>query len=136
MQTFLPCEDFRESALLLDSRRLGKQRVEAYHILNSLERGDGWRHHPAVKMWAGYEEWLKLYFNAVAEEWIFRGFVHNLGFYKVESAGAKPPWLGNPQFHASHRAALLAKDPHYYSRYDWAEKPIIAYVWPSRGELV
>ncbi|CAM5346647.1 Cytoplasmic protein OS=Streptomyces chartreusis OX=1969 GN=CP983_00565 PE=4 SV=1 [Streptomyces chartreusis] len=29
MQTFLPHPDFRQTALLLDRRRLGKQRVEA-----------------------------------------------------------------------------------------------------------
>ena len=34
MQTFLPYPDFVKSALVLDYRRLGKQRVEARQILD------------------------------------------------------------------------------------------------------
>jgi hypothetical protein len=54
VQTFLPYPDFRSTARVLDQRRLGKQRVEALQVLRGLIRpGYGWRHHPAVKMWAG-----------------------------------------------------------------------------------
>ena len=35
MQTFLPYESFRESAKVLDWRRLGKQRVEGMQIINA-----------------------------------------------------------------------------------------------------
>jgi hypothetical protein len=37
VNTFLVHSDFRQSAKMLDSRRLGKQRVEAYQILNLIE---------------------------------------------------------------------------------------------------
>ena len=37
VNTFLVDRDFKKSAQLLDSRRLGKQRVEAYQILNLIE---------------------------------------------------------------------------------------------------
>jgi len=37
MQTFLPYESFRESAKVLDWRRLGKQRVEGMQIINAIE---------------------------------------------------------------------------------------------------
>ena len=54
MQTFLPVADFAESARLLDSPRLGKQRVETLQILRALELPDyGWANHPAVRMWRG-----------------------------------------------------------------------------------
>ena len=54
MQTFLPYPDLRDSVACLDSKRLGKQRVECLQILNVLEgRRTGWQNHPAVKMWAG-----------------------------------------------------------------------------------
>ncbi|MDT5035120.1 MAG: hypothetical protein QOE03_305, partial [Micromonosporaceae bacterium] len=57
VQTFLPYPEFATSARVLDQRRLGKQRVEAIQVLRGLiVPGYGWRHHPAVKMWAGYEE--------------------------------------------------------------------------------
>jgi hypothetical protein len=62
MQTFLPYPDFSGSALVLDVKRLGKQRVEAIQVLRGLVvPGYGWPHHPAVKMWQGYEEALVRY---------------------------------------------------------------------------
>jgi hypothetical protein len=36
MQTFLPLPDFIESAKVLDYKRLGKQRVEAWQILKAI----------------------------------------------------------------------------------------------------
>ncbi|WP_109004706.1 MSMEG_6728 family protein [Streptomyces rishiriensis] len=70
MQTFLPCPDFRASALVLDRRRLGKQRVEALQVLRGLVRpGYGWRRHPAVRMWTGYEEALVRYGLEICRAW-------------------------------------------------------------------
>ena len=52
MQTFLPVADFEESARLLDSPRLGKQRVETLQILRAIELPDDVRarllHHLGV----------------------------------------------------------------------------------------
>ena len=42
-----------------------------------------------------------------------------------------PSWLGRGDFHASHRAALLAKDPDWYGQLGWSEPPVVAYVWPT-----
>ena len=36
MQTFLPYRNFRKSLQSLDDKRLGKQRVETFQILNNL----------------------------------------------------------------------------------------------------
>jgi hypothetical protein len=45
MQTFLPYPDFTASALVLDPRRLGKQRVETLYCPRGLVvPGYGWRH--------------------------------------------------------------------------------------------
>ncbi|HZE02498.1 MAG TPA: MSMEG_6728 family protein, partial [Pseudonocardiaceae bacterium] len=74
MQTFLPYPDFAASAVALDRRRLGKQRVEALQILRALTRERyGWKHHPAVRMWAGYEEALACYAMEICAEWVRRG---------------------------------------------------------------
>ena len=57
MQTFLPYPDIEKSLECLDRLRLGKQRVEAYQILNILlnrTKTKEWRNHPAVKMWEGH----------------------------------------------------------------------------------
>ncbi len=74
MQTFLPFPDFVRSAAVLDPPRLGKQRVENVQILRGLTvAGHGYRHHPAVKMWAGYEEALVRYGLIVASTWTETG---------------------------------------------------------------
>jgi hypothetical protein len=44
-----------------------------------------------------------------------------------------PPIIGYEPFHAGHRAALLAKDPAWYSKFGWTEIPEPdtkkAYIW-------
>ncbi|KPC83656.1 cytoplasmic protein, partial [Streptomyces sp. NRRL WC-3753] len=74
MQTFLPYPDFAASAAVLDVRRLGKQRVETLQVLRGLTVPDyGWRHHPAVRMWQGYEEALVRYGLERCRQWTEAG---------------------------------------------------------------
>lgn len=128
MQTFLPYSDFVASARVLDYRRLGKQRIEARQILTALSDPEyGWQNHPAVKMWRGYVEALKAYFNAISREWVERGYQHNLGFFVVEDYEL-PVWLGNEEFHYSHRSKLYQKNPNYY--FGWTGIAVVDYVWP------
>lgn len=145
MQTFLPYEDYRETAACLDMRRLGKQRVEAKQILLALgvpvgghfaTLRNGWRSHPAVLMWAGYEESLMEYAIAICEEWIGRGYRDSLLCQFEERLSAvtwdykKPWWLGWQAFHASHRSNLLRKDRSFYEVNGWDEPDSMDYVWP------
>lgn len=131
MQTFLPVPDFTESAKILDYRRLGKQRIEAQQIYNTLIKGGGWEHHPAVKMWRGFENCLLAYFNAMVEEWIRRGFKNTRKIMPLPDLYPKPPWLGLDEFHASHRSNLLRKNPVYYEKFGWVEPPDLPYYWPE-----
>jgi hypothetical protein len=116
MQTFLPYPDFQESARVLDYRRLGKQRVEGMQILNIISGrvpDSRWKNHPAVKMWAGYENALMAYTNTMISEWIDRGYKNNMELYKP--GGIKYPWwFGNENFHRSHRSRLIEKDKDFY----------------------
>ncbi|MEW9532718.1 MSMEG_6728 family protein [Microbispora sp. NPDC049125] len=74
MQTFLPYPDFAASARVLDPRRLGKQRVETLQVLRALTvPGYGWRHHPAARMWTGYEEALVRYGLEICGAWCAMG---------------------------------------------------------------
>ena len=149
MQSFLPFPGFADSASVLDPRRLGKQRVEALQILRGLTvPGYGWRHHPAVKMWAGYEEALVRYGLEICRAWtahgradtcrvtLLRDLANACDLRDVRSqadlgeAGELPPWLGDEALHASHRSALLRKDPEYYGGL-FDEPPDLPYVWPS-----
>ncbi len=149
MQTFLPYADFAQCAAVLDQRRLGKQRVEVLQILRAITvPGYGWRHHPAAKMWRGYEEALAAYGVAVCTEWCRRGHtdtcdvkirdeVAKLGITTVRpqaelaEVGALPPWLGDDGFHRSHRSSLLNKDPEWYGNVFTDVPPDLPYVWPS-----
>lgn len=128
MQTFLPYPSFEETAKVLDYRRLGKQRVEARQILDSINSRGGWFNHPIVKMWTGYEEALKAYFNAISAEWVRRGYKHNMGFYVVNEF-TLPYWFGREEFHSRHRSALLLKNFEYYCKFGWREEPKNDYVW-------
>ena len=137
MQTFLPYADFERCAAALDSRRLGKQRVEAWQILRVLRgQSRGWRNHPAVLMWRGYEDALGQYLNAMSAEWERRGYANMMPRYPLPEVGetVMPTWLGDEALHASHRSNLLRKDPGFYGRYGWVEAPDLPYVWPVRLE--
>lgn len=148
MQTFLPYPDFARCAAVLDVRRLGNQRVEALQVLRAITvPGYGWRHHPAARMWRGYEEALGAYGVAVCREWCRRGHADTcdakiraelatLGIATVreqaelQAAGALPPWLGDDAFHRSHRSSLLDKDPEWYGDVFTDVAPGLPYVWP------
>ena len=137
MQTFLPVPDFAATAAVLDDVRLGKQRVEAYQIVRTLDGvTKGWRNHPAVRMWRGYEPALLQYGIAICDEWDRRGYpdtVRDKLAVHLREQGAPvlaPAWLGNEQFHASHRSNLLRKDPDWYGRFGWTESPDLPYYWP------
>lgn len=150
MQTFLPYADFGESARALDTRRLGKQRVETLQIVRALTRpGNGWRHHPAVRMWRGYEEALGAYGAVICGEWRRRGFADTCEVKimddlaaagvavpvrtepELRAAGKLPPWLGDESLHRSHQSALVRKDPEFYGPQFEDVPADLPYVWPD-----
>lgn len=144
MQTFLPYPSFEESARVLDYRRLGKQRVEAWQIYQTIiGQSKGWANHPAVRMWQNHPHVLLSYGIAMCDEWIRRGYKDTMkmrffdeavnfgvlifnGKYKNEL----PKWLGNQAFHASHKSNLMRKDMEYYSQFGWEVPNNLEYVWP------
>jgi len=133
MQTFLPYSNIRKSVQVLDSKRLGKQRVEAFQILNIIlnrTKKLGWRNHPAVNMWRGYPNFLKIYINESISEWISRGFKNTMKFERIRGKIRIPDWFGNKTFHSSHKSNLLRKNQSYYSQFNWKEKNNLPYFWP------
>lgn len=138
MQTFLPYPDFKKSVEILDYKRLGKQRVETFQVLNILlERTStkGWINHPVTKMWRGYEAALQTYQNYTISEWIKRGYNNNMPFETILLESKLPPWFGDDRLHKSHRSNLLRKDWEYYSQY-FKEDPTMPYFWPNEKENV
>jgi hypothetical protein len=150
VQTFLPYPSFEQSARVLDTKRLGKQRVECIQVVRGLVRPDyAWRHHPAVLMWKGFEEALARYAYTCCEVWGERGFAdtcagtiaadlapHGVRTVRsqaeLDAAGALPPWLGHEDFHRSHRSSLVRKDPAYYRPLFPDVPDDLEYVWPVR----
>lgn len=134
MQTFMPYNDFQLTAQVLDNKRLGKQRVEAWQVLRAL-RGQtkGWVNHPATVMWRGCEQSLIMYGLLICDEWKLRGFKDSLydKFYAEWKNGKdlrEPWWLGYDPLHNSHKSNLYRKDPIHYARFaeSGADEP---YVW-------
>lgn len=137
MQTFLPMPNFRKSAEVLDYQRLGNQRNEALTVYRTIRNplARAWRNHPCTRMWSMYSEALAMYYNEIVEEWERRGYNNNMKRLPINQNLLKyPPWLGHTEFHSSHRAALLYKNPRWYHRFGWTEHPKIQYIWPIYDE--
>ena len=115
MQVFLPYPSFQQSVACLDKKRLGNQ---IWRECKTLLNG-GWPNHPGnfiykedqwlITMWQPCALWLKY----------------------------KPPFIGNSNFHLSHRLNLLWKDPEWYSQF--FDEPIPTskpdYYWPSPQKI-
>lgn len=157
MQTFLPYPDYKKSMEALDDTRLGNQ---IWREGLTLIRG-GWKNHPANKMWRGYEYQLGLYLLAgldVLEERNKKSYpelrekiLNEMSKFKNNGP---PPWLGNEDFHASHRSNLLRKANealqksaqaksdktkekylkiyNWYYNFSWKESPDLPYIWPVK----
>ncbi len=152
MQTFLPYMDFDASARTLDRKRLVKQAVEGYQILRALAGiTQGWRNHPATKMWSGHEGWLVMYLHAILNEMERRGYstatraqidnLANQAFPDWES-DTPPPWLLDARVSVTHRGRLYEKDPEHYAHFAVDAAVYKAYVccpgcnyyWPTHTD--
>jgi hypothetical protein len=136
MQTFMPSKTFNTSAEMLDNKRLNKQILEGYQILNVLSNDDphaGWRNHPAVKMWKNSEHFLYSYILAMVAEANKRGIKtdKNLANLTALRNRMKDFWGTNsPEWYhdellmrkitTTHRANLYVKDPEYYNAFAYA----------------
>jgi len=147
MNVFVPYPDIEKSIAVLDWRRLGKQRVEAFQCLCALqdvwalrERAirtgktdpyKGWVNHPAVKMWRGHRVALREYYNLSIVEWVKRGYNNTMQYAPMVDFDL-PSWWGDDRVHGSHRGRLIDKDAEWYSQF-WNDNPISVedgYFWP------
>ena len=112
MNTFLAYPNYRKSAQVIDSSRLGNQ---AYRECKTLING-GWEYHPVAKMWKGYEYSLAQYalacFDVLRNE-RDKHYPEHIKFFegclKKFPDNGKPKWLGYKPFHDSHKSKLLFK---------------------------
>ena len=154
MQTFTPYSSFEASARALDTKRLGKQRVEVIQIVRALTvPGYGWASHPAVLMWKGYEEALGRYGLTMCDVWLGLGFgdtcaatiaedLAKVGietirpYEELQAAGALPGWLFTEEVQRSHQSSLVRKDPDHYRPLFPDVPDDIEYHWPVRSPVV
>ena len=141
MQTFLPVPSFRQSAAILDYRRLGQQRREVVQILRAIHgETKGYANHPATKMWSKNVNALVRYGEAICREWVSRGYQDKqlgviLSYFDSDKSVDMPDWFGNNDFHAAHRSNLLRKKPEYYSNFNWSEPNDLPYHWSLPSPL-
>lgn len=116
MQTFVPIPNSMvESLMVLDWRRLGKQRVETYQLMRTnLGITRGWRSHPAARMWLGHERALSQYGAISCRLWRHMGhrdtlLPHFELWEKELPDTGRPRWWGDARVHISHQSNLLRK---------------------------
>lgn len=143
MTTFLPYPDFVKSASVLDTKRLGKQRIEVLALVKALlGYTETQRNHPACIMWENHIQALLLYGLVVCEEWADKRNFKDTVWYKLyEFTEYKreeldkvdmPKWLGDPRVHISHQSRLIQKDSSYESLFPNTPKTL-DYFWPGPG---
>lgn len=134
MQTFLPFPDYFYSCHVLDTKRHGKQRLEAKQILMCLLGigSTGWRNHPAVRMWQGHEQSLSNYYRSCCISWYRKGFTQTM-YVPPHIPDARPPvWLDDSKLHVSHQSNLVSKFPEYYKNMFPRVPSDMPYLWPSQ----
>jgi hypothetical protein len=137
VNTFIIADTPQECARLLHHRHLGKQRVEAYQIVNVIEKQTkGWSLHPATLMWMHHLDALKYYTNCMIDEWISRGYVNNMKKYKLDHKPKMPWWFSWKPLQTSHKCSLLRKNEYYrgvLKLEKWEKKYVnYGYIWISR----
>lgn len=134
MQTFLPFPAKRDSLDALDNKRLNKQILECYQILNILtgnSKSNAWRNHPAVLMWEGAESELYRYAmtaTVIAENRGIKVDKNRENIQKLSRSRKsliwednQPLWSKSPailkRVTTTHKANLYTKDPVYYAEF-------------------
>jgi hypothetical protein len=119
---FLPYDNLKKSAANLDDFRLCHQRKVAKQIIDNLESKNPdpkVMTHPAVKMWVGYANALKVHHDILINEWISRGKNNKMKLMaeNIKPSTVKMPWwFGCKELHRSHRAVLIDKFPQLYGK--------------------
>lgn len=159
MQTFLPFASKRDSLDALDNKRLNKQILECYQILNILtgnSKSNAWRNHPAVLMWEGAEAELYRYAMTAVTLADMRGIKTDKNKANIQALSRDrkslmwedntPIWASTPSIikrvNATHKANLYRKDPIFYAEFasavdSYHNKPCCdrcQYYWPTHKE--
>jgi hypothetical protein len=130
---------------VLDTARLGKQRVEALQVLRAIVLPSyGWQTHPAMQMWRGYVPALTRYALDMVDVWTDQGHPDStralIAEFAPEAASrgvplSLPSWLGDGALHLSHRSNLVRKAPEFYASRFPGVPDDLPYVWPGVDQV-
>ena len=127
MQVFVCDSSMSRSAQMLDSKRLNKQIVEAFQLVEDRLPN---LHHPAYMFWKEHKKELRMYMSCLCAEYTRRyGKEH-----KCANVASKPTTDSFasfiPEFDLlllSHRVNLLRKDENWYSQFFSVPLPLTDY---------
>jgi hypothetical protein len=116
-------------------------------VLAGEQKGNGWKNHPAVKMFEGYEVTLYMYLVAIRNEMKDRGYKWEKNWAVIQDIyerhyqnelQATPFWMADEELWnrvmITHRGRLWEKAPEHYSQYQTEGKTFMNYVCcPENG---
>lgn len=116
---YLPYLDFYRSAKCLSDKHLIEQRNSLRDNVHALvvpgirvaDWAEQWRGHITQLLWLTDATLRELRRRGRSE----RGVVP----WMLDHDDPMPNWMGDPEYHAMHRRALLALDPAHYGRMGW-----------------
>jgi len=142
---FLPHQNAKVAARILDDKRLGFARKNVKDTLFAISTLPHSRLNPMDKIWVDNQVWLATYGMVMCLEWKLRGKVDDLFEVLAEQVlylqehGHKqglPWWWSHDAIFASHRGALWRKAPELYSQFVIEGSMYPAYVWPWKLKKV
>jgi len=136
MQVFLPYENYKDSAEVLDPRRRNKQILECVQIAKAiLGMSESWRNHCVTRMWDACPKGLVLFGLELCKIYKFENRKHHkskneltkLLHYCCQNGydNNYPKWLGIPKIHMYYQQHLKSKDELFYNFFD--VEPISGY---------
>lgn len=147
MQIWMPSPDLKQSAQSLSLTHLKRNYHTANWLVKYLGRATGaakWAEHPAralIIQYGQHVDFLHKYRDVLEYEWISarclpaeeigRDYLYLIPYDWTLRHVSEPWWLGTPDFHNSHKSALLALDYIYYGRMDWDVPLEVNPWWPS-----
>jgi hypothetical protein len=123
----------------LQRMHLVAQLGEGLIILKALlepDDGAGWRRHPCVRMFRGYERFFAAYGIEICREHRRRGYEDRClpqyvaAWRDLPGPAREPWWWGRHVVHAQDRATLVARKPEWYGPV-WPDvEPLDHVDWP------
>lgn len=146
MRMYLPFNETKLNVACLSESDLTIQRNVAMTILETLGgKSKGWRWHPGVNMWIGYDVLLAKIAHAINVEWcgmnpeacsgstgrgkVYDKQLNDMGYSSVVPT-VTPWWWGNKEFHNRNKAAMLRSDPDWYGALFNGAKNDLCDWWP------